>query len=312
MAEQTLNQRATPRPKAVKRTARNPRGSVPPLLLAAAREVFLERGYAGATTREIALRAGASEPLLFRYFGSKANLFTASVVEPFDRFVAEFSTRWTARDDHTSPGSPAGEFVKWLYSSLRNARPSVMTLLAAHEHEEDLNLNLDGVGQLLDRLTDVVEHETRLRGWEATNMPIATRIIVGMVAAAALGKNWFFGGHPTPTDDEIIDEMISFIVNGFTRQANLTTTELHHDPELGRVVIRGPDAASVTTAINAWVTERAASVEICDLTWRDRRANGTTAYEAHIYYRTTPTGPCQRQDHSAEPRHDPGHRHAGS
>ncbi|WP_196236127.1 helix-turn-helix domain-containing protein [Mycobacterium avium] len=53
------------------------RGSPPPppppgLLQEAAREVFAERGYE-ATTREIALRAGVSHKLIFRYFDSKEN-----------------------------------------------------------------------------------------------------------------------------------------------------------------------------------------------------------------------------------------------
>ncbi|MBZ4618486.1 helix-turn-helix transcriptional regulator [Mycobacterium avium subsp. hominissuis] len=44
----------------------------PGLLQEAAREVFAERGYE-ATTREIALRAGVSHKLIFRYFDSKEN-----------------------------------------------------------------------------------------------------------------------------------------------------------------------------------------------------------------------------------------------
>lgn len=44
-------------------------------LLAAATEVFAEKAYAGATTKEIAKRAGVTEPMLFRHFGSKAALF---------------------------------------------------------------------------------------------------------------------------------------------------------------------------------------------------------------------------------------------
>lgn len=42
------------------------------IVVKAAREVFAERGYE-ATTREIALRAGVSHKLIFRYFDSKEN-----------------------------------------------------------------------------------------------------------------------------------------------------------------------------------------------------------------------------------------------
>ncbi|MEM2265151.1 MAG: helix-turn-helix domain-containing protein [Nitrososphaerota archaeon] len=46
-------------------------------LLQAALELFSEKGYLGATTKEIAKRAGVSELTLFRHFKSKENLFTA-------------------------------------------------------------------------------------------------------------------------------------------------------------------------------------------------------------------------------------------
>ncbi|RME66376.1 MAG: TetR/AcrR family transcriptional regulator [Nitrospirae bacterium] len=46
-------------------------------LLDAALEVMAERGYRGATTREIASRAGVCELTLFRHFGTKENLFRA-------------------------------------------------------------------------------------------------------------------------------------------------------------------------------------------------------------------------------------------
>ncbi len=39
---------------------------------------FAERGYAGASTEDIARRAGISQPYLFRLFGTKKELFKAS------------------------------------------------------------------------------------------------------------------------------------------------------------------------------------------------------------------------------------------
>lgn len=50
-------------------------------LLAAARELFADRGYAGTTVRGVADRAGVNQALLFRYFGNKEALFTEAVTE---------------------------------------------------------------------------------------------------------------------------------------------------------------------------------------------------------------------------------------
>lgn len=46
-------------------------------LLDAAATVFVERGYAGATTKEIARRAGVSEGTIYRHFADKRELFAA-------------------------------------------------------------------------------------------------------------------------------------------------------------------------------------------------------------------------------------------
>jgi AcrR family transcriptional regulator len=46
-------------------------------ILDAAMEVFAEQGYHGASTEEIARRAGISQPYIFRLFGTKKDLFIA-------------------------------------------------------------------------------------------------------------------------------------------------------------------------------------------------------------------------------------------
>ncbi|MFB9909281.1 TetR/AcrR family transcriptional regulator [Allokutzneria oryzae] len=48
-------------------------------LLKAAGELFAERGYDRTTVRDIAARAGVNQALLFRYFGTKEELFNAVV-----------------------------------------------------------------------------------------------------------------------------------------------------------------------------------------------------------------------------------------
>ena len=73
---------------------RRPRGEARRLLLDTARRLFTDQGYAGTTTRQIADEAGVSEPLLFRYFGNKAGLFDAAMLEPYQRFMTDFMERW--------------------------------------------------------------------------------------------------------------------------------------------------------------------------------------------------------------------------
>ncbi|TWP50318.1 TetR/AcrR family transcriptional regulator [Lentzea tibetensis] len=54
-------------------------------LLAAAREVFVERGFDGATVRMIASRAGVDAAMVNHWFGSKEGLFAQAVLQvPID------------------------------------------------------------------------------------------------------------------------------------------------------------------------------------------------------------------------------------
>lgn len=53
-------------------------------ILSAAREVFGESGYDRSTVRQIASRAGVDPALIHHYFGSKEDLFAASISLPFN------------------------------------------------------------------------------------------------------------------------------------------------------------------------------------------------------------------------------------
>ncbi len=57
-------------------------------VMAAARRLFAERGYAATTTADVAGRAGVSEGILFHHFGSKEGLLAAVAAE-YGRGLAE-------------------------------------------------------------------------------------------------------------------------------------------------------------------------------------------------------------------------------
>jgi AcrR family transcriptional regulator len=59
-------------------------------ILDAAGAVFAEFGFAGASTEDIAARAGISQPYVFRLFGTKKELFKAVVVRCFRETLETF------------------------------------------------------------------------------------------------------------------------------------------------------------------------------------------------------------------------------
>lgn len=76
-------------------------------LLAAALELFVEKGYAATRVEEVAQRAGVSKGTLFLYFSSKEELFKAVVRENISGRFAEW-----ARELETYEGSSA-ELVRY-------------------------------------------------------------------------------------------------------------------------------------------------------------------------------------------------------
>jgi len=84
-------------------------------VLEAAREVFAEHGLSGASTEEIARRAGISQPYLFRLFRTKKELFIAAIERCFaearDLFVAAAEGK-TGKDALQAMGKAYGELIR--------------------------------------------------------------------------------------------------------------------------------------------------------------------------------------------------------
>jgi TetR/AcrR family transcriptional regulator len=83
-------------------------------ILAAATDLFSERSFDGATTREIAARAGVTQPLLNYHFRSKDELWQAAVDSLFELLNETLDARTTGLrgvDEVTSAKLRVREFV---------------------------------------------------------------------------------------------------------------------------------------------------------------------------------------------------------
>lgn len=87
-------------------TKRIPAAERRELILQAATEVFAERGYAGATTDQIARAANISQPYVVRMFGTKEALFLEAAERALDKVIVAFRA--------VISGYNAGDFDKQL------------------------------------------------------------------------------------------------------------------------------------------------------------------------------------------------------
>lgn len=178
------------------------------LIAAAARGVFAEKGYAGATTREIAVRAGASEVLIFRYFGTKAAMFDEVIVAPFDRLIGDFLD--AHRDGEAMSGRRGGneQFVRAIYPFLK-ANADLLQALAKSSGDAAANgAPMHGLDNYFVRAAERIRLLYMREGVEADVAPeLSVRYAFGFLAAAILFKDWFFpDGQP---DEDVVTHALT-------------------------------------------------------------------------------------------------------
>ena len=170
-------------------------------ILDAALTVFAEKGYAGATTREMARRAGVNEVTLFRRFGTKKALFPSVVSERFP--LAQISQRVSADEDVPIEALLVGN-AKAVLSVLRSNRHMFMMILGdvwrspiAREavSESGIEKGVELVEEIIGELMD--------QGRLAEGDPeVAARALIGMVQSYFLTRDLLAGGSPGPAEDE--------------------------------------------------------------------------------------------------------------
>jgi len=137
-------------------------------ILAAATQLFMERGYEGTTVADVAERAGVSRATVFWHFSDKGGLFREAFVRLFTPFRESL-----ARDFHDLPapkrlheqlgaaelfarthGVELGAFLRWAFESPEHRDGVVSALL-------DLNQRYQGV--LIETISEIVGPERDAR-----------------------------------------------------------------------------------------------------------------------------------------------------
>ena len=89
-------------------------------IVQAAIELFAERSFEGASTRELAARARVAQPLLQYHFQSKDDLWRAAVDRIFDQLTRAMSERLASIDDPTSTAFAKVMIREFITFSSRN------------------------------------------------------------------------------------------------------------------------------------------------------------------------------------------------
>ncbi len=155
-------------------------------VLRAAVEEFARGGYAGTSTESIAVRADISQPYLFRLFGTKRDLFIATMRLMDDRIEAAFRT---AVGDLS--GVDAMVAMGEAYKDLLSERDLLLVQLHSYAASSDEVIRA-AAREGFRHLWSVVEQLTGLdsetvRGFFAQGMLMN---VIAAIDAAALDESW--------------------------------------------------------------------------------------------------------------------------
>jgi AcrR family transcriptional regulator len=195
------------------------RGSAPGLIHEAAREVFAERGY-GATTREIATRAGVSHDLIFRYFDSKEKLFFDAVVTPLLDAVGGLHQRWledpalTTMDHDRLIRRFTTGFYEFMSTNQSIAR-AMVHLFAAGSTKGELERLRARISETLAPMIAPVDAYLMGEGLRHSSPALQLRLMMLFVGVAATFlRGTYATDDEVPSTDEIVDELSRFMSNG--------------------------------------------------------------------------------------------------
>ena len=175
-------------------------------LLDAARRRFAADGYRATTTSSIASEAGVSEPLVFKHFASKEELFRLSIVEPMLDLLREHTEARSADASVTDQEHALRDFLRTWAALVRDERALAMTLLVELNEFPDVAAELAvlirdhvaDVGAQIAASTDRPEYRD-FDAAVATWSSLAAATVAGLVADDI---------------DEFVDEHVRILLHG--------------------------------------------------------------------------------------------------
>jgi AcrR family transcriptional regulator len=181
-------------------------------------ELFAERGFRGATTRELAAAAGVSEPVLYQHFATKRALYDAILdvkVEAVAPGVEQELERLSREGRNRELFRLLAELMLDFY--LRDPRYARLLMFSALERHELSRLFYERqVACFYQNLTEHIQRQIDAGVFRKVDPLVAARAFAGMVAHQGLVYSILLPGHLPAPKDEIVDTLVDLFLGGIT------------------------------------------------------------------------------------------------
>ncbi|TAK98475.1 MAG: TetR/AcrR family transcriptional regulator [Rhodospirillaceae bacterium] len=199
---------------AAKRKRRSPEEILNRVVQAAGEE-FKRCGFAGATTATIARNADVTEAQLFRYFGSKSNLFRETIFKPLDQHFLNFiNKRMPKQGKLATTRETANLYTTELQRFISEHSGMLTSLVVAQTYDTG---TAQGVGEI-NSLSTYFDHGASVMTKGMKDKPkvdpkLMVRVSFAAVLACIMFKDWIFPPG-LASSEEIRAAINDFVIEG--------------------------------------------------------------------------------------------------
>jgi AcrR family transcriptional regulator len=162
-------------------------------ILQAAGDEFRRCGFAGATTAAIARQADVTEAQLFRYFGSKAELFREAIFKPLDEQLSNFVETHLIPDSAKDVHEQSALYIDELQRFVSENSEMLTSLIVAQTYDPASAQGVSAIGSLgeyFDR--GAATMRMRMKGPAKVPPELMVRVSFAAVLACTMFKDWIF------------------------------------------------------------------------------------------------------------------------
>lgn len=189
-------------------------------IVAEAIRLFAEKGFSGATTRELAAALGVTEPVLYQHFKTKRDLYTA-IIETKAREGVEKTGRlqlYLQSDEDRAFFSELAQLILTHYDE-DPAYSRLLLFSALEQHELAAVFFEQQIVQFFGVVAGYIRRRIRAGAFRAMNPQVAARSFIGMVSYHGQLKLLFHVETKMPRN-KLIEQLVTMFLDGLLAEGS--------------------------------------------------------------------------------------------